>query len=173
MSGPVVAAVLLAAGFVVLDRGPRDDRPVVLPDTFAGLSPATAQWQFADRGDWRSQLTDTYGGHPFAGRAFAAAQPKILVNLVVVRTDSRDKADPALGRPPFTQIGQVTCTHTFELGGDLPEGVEDPGPFRKDSMMLCWRARETLTVSAFVLIGGLGLEQATARAVDEVWALQQ
>ena len=40
-------------------------------------------------------------------------------------------------------------------------------------MLLCWRASETLTVSALVLMGGLGLEEATARGVDEVWALQQ
>ena len=149
------AGVLLLGAFVVLDRGPRDDRPAVLPETFAGLSPADALYQFGDQGDWRSQLTKVYGDHPFAGRAFGAPRPTALVNLVVVRTDSRDEGDPALGRPPFTQVGEVTCTHTFELG-DLPGDVGDHRPFRKDSMLLCWRASATLTVSALVLFGGLG-----------------
>ena len=116
VGSPVAAAFLIAAAFVVMDHEPLDDRPVVLPDTCAGLSPADARYQFADQGDWRSQLTKEYGGHPLDGRAFAAAQPKVHANLVVVRTDSRDKGDPALGHPPFTQIGDVTCTtHTFQL----------------------------------------------------------
>ena len=40
-------------------------------------------------------------------------------------------------------------------------------------MLLCWRARDTLTVSVLVPNSAPGYEQTAAQAVDEVWALEQ
>jgi hypothetical protein len=167
-----VAAALVTA-LVVLRPHPRDDRPVVLPERLASLPAAETRFQFADGGDWRTQLAKAFGDHPFDGRSFRGVRPGPVMNLVVVRTDSREEADPGLGRAPYTKFGDVSCTHTFQLPGGVVQGQDRPKPFSRDWMLLCWRARETLTVSVLVLASPPGYEQTAARAVDEVWALQK
>jgi hypothetical protein len=168
-----MAVVVVAAsvtGFVVLRPLRGDERPV-LPETFAGLQPAETRLQFADRAGWKKTATETFGDAPIGGRAFGGLRPGFLVNLVVVRADSRGEADPALGRPPYTKIGHVSCTRTFQLPDGVLPGQEHPLPHLSESMLVCWRARDTLTVSVMVLGGPAGYEQTGARAVDEVWAL--
>lgn len=105
---------------------------MVLPDRLAGLPAAEATLQFADHVDWRTHLSETLGNQPLDGRAFGV-RPGPIVNLVVVRADSRGEADPALGRPPYLNIGDVSCTHTFQLA----HGVE------RDQDRWCWRVRRT------------------------------
>ncbi len=52
--------------------------------------------------------------------------------------------------------------------------IEAPEPGRSDSILVCWRAEPTLTVSVLVL----GISRASfgaaevAAVIDEVWALQ-
>jgi hypothetical protein len=169
--GLLGAAASLATGLLLLRPHPRDDRPVVLPDTLVGLSPAETRLQFAQGGDWRTQLAQTFGDHPFDGRAFGGVRPGPLVNLVVVRKDSRDEGDPGLGRPPYSKFGEVSCTHWFQLPDVLGQG--ESKPYRSDKMLLCWRASETLTVSVLMPLSPPGYEQTAAQAVDEVWALEQ
>ena len=173
VAGFLGAAASLAAGFVVLRPHPRDDRPVVLPATLAGLSAAQTGLQFGQAGDLHAQWADTFGEHPFDARAFGGLRPGPLLNLVVVRTDSRGKADPGLGRPPYSSIGDVSCTRTFQFGDGVVPGQDRPKPFRSDRVLLCWRARDTLTVSVLVPNSAPGYEQTAAQAVDEVWALEQ
>ena len=165
-----VVAVALAAGFLLQRSGPVDRRPVVLPDTLAGLPPVEATWQFANS-DWRGQLRDVTASTPSTGGPTAACRPGPLINLVVVRGDFRGESDAGLGRPPYTEIGEVSCTHTFQLP-DLGVTDGDPKPFTKDSWLVCSRESDRLTVSAFVIIGGDGYEQEAAAAVDQTWALQ-
>jgi hypothetical protein len=171
IAGALAVVAALVIGFVVLRPHPQGDRSVVVPDTLAGLPAAETALQFADRAGWRKTATETFGDTPLGGRAFGSLRPGFLVNLVVVRADSRGEADMALGRPPYTKIGQVSCTRTFQLPDGVLPGQEHPLPHLSESMLLCWRARDTLTVSAMVLAGPAGYEQAMARAVDEVWAL--
>jgi hypothetical protein len=171
--GFVVAALVVGSGWVMLSRESRDDRAVVLPDTFAGLPAAETRLQFGEGAEWKKGLGETFGNRPIGGRAFGSVRPGPLVNLMVVRADSRDAADPALGRPPYTQIGKVSCTHTFQFGNGAAPGGEDRPPRRNDKMLLCWRAGDLLTVSALIFIGGQGVEQTAAQAIDAVWALQQ
>jgi hypothetical protein len=173
VAGLVAVAVSLVTGFVLLRPHPHDDRRVLLPDTLVGLQAAETGLQFAQSGDWSTQLAKTFGDHPFDGRAFGGVGPGPLVNLVVVRTDSRSEADPGLGRPPYTKIGHVSCTNTFQLPDGKVPGDDHPKPLRIERMLLCWRARETLTVSVLVTVSLPGYEQTAARAVDEVWALEQ
>ena len=170
LAGLVVVA-LLCAGFMVLSSEPRDDRPVMLPDTLAGQP--MAEQQFAEWPGWRTSMEELFGDHPFDGRAFGNPQSGVVMNLVVIRADSRDEVDAGLGRPPYTQIGEVSCTHTFQLDGEFSPAGQAPEPYVSDSMLLCWRARDTLTVSVLVLIGSQGYEQTAAQAVNEAWALQQ
>jgi hypothetical protein len=167
----VAIVAVLIAGVVVLRPHDSDNRLIVLPATLAGLRPSEPGLQFAQSGDWRTQLEKKFGDHPFDGRAYGAARPGPLVNLVVVRKDARHEGDPALGRPPYTQIGDVSCTRTFQLPDSSDSSDELSKPWRSNSMMVCWRAGETLTVSVMVQLSPAGYEQTAATAVDDVWAL--
>jgi hypothetical protein len=173
IAGILVASASLATLLVVVRPHPRDDRPVVLPDTLAGLTAAEPGLQFGQAADLRTQWRDTFGDHPFDARAFGGVRPGPLVNLVVVRTDSRGEADLRLGRPPYTKFGDVSCTRTFQLPDSLVPGQDQPKPFHSDRILLCWRARTTLTVSVLVPTSPAGYEQTAAQAVEEVWALEQ
>jgi hypothetical protein len=170
ISGVVAAVAVLCAGYVLLRDEPRDDRPVVMPDTL--VAQPEAEVQFAEYG-WRTSMEEQWGDHPFDGRAFGSFQARVLMNLVVIRGDSRDEGDVGLGRPPYTQFGEVTCTHTFQFDAESSPDGEDSEPYHSDRMLLCWRARDTLTVSVLLPLGGEGFETAAAQAVDGVWALNQ
>jgi hypothetical protein len=101
------------------------------------------------------------------GRAYSgSALPRY--NVVVVRDDATDVGDAALGRAPWTEHGEVSCTHTFDFG--LGDGEQ-----LSDRTLLCLRAGDTLTVSVLVLGGadGTGDVDVAVRGVNEVWELQQ
>ena len=68
VAGFAAAVIVLCGGYVLLSPGPRDDRPVVLPDTLAAQP--MAEVQFAESG-WRASMEELFGDHPFDGRAFA------------------------------------------------------------------------------------------------------
>ena len=168
-----VAALAAGAGYAVTSRGaaPVDTRPVVLPDTFAGWGPAEPTSQFADVDpQWRDALADSYGGHPFHGRAYGTAADRVRINLVVARGDFPDVGDAAFARPPYTSHGPVSCTHTLQLPATATD--PEPQPVTSPGLLLCLRHDDVATVSAFVLLGA-PREADVAAAVDAAWALQQ
>lgn len=165
----VVAGTVALVTLFLLQRAPEpvvDTRPVVLPKTLQGLPMADSQ--FADTG-WRTTMRDAksgFGDHPFDGRSYQATKRGPMVNLVVVRDDAQDKGDLYSEHKPFTTIGHVSCRHPFPI--DRPVGTAG-----RDNVLTCWRASETLTVSVLVLPAPPGYEKTMAKAIDEVWALQQ
>ncbi len=58
------------------------------------------------------------------------------------------------------------CTRTFQLADGVIPGQDRPKPFRSDRMLLCWRARDTLTVSVLVPNSAPDYEQTAAHAVE-------
>ena len=166
-------AVVAGAGYVVTaaDDAPVDTRPVVLPATFMGLGPAEASQQFAEvDSQWRDGLSDAYDGRPFDGRAYGTMADRVRIHVVVNRGDAADVGDASFGRPPFTDFGAVSCTHTQEL--PEVEGLPDTGPLTNPRTFLCVRHDEVATVSAFALLGAQGREAEVAAAVDQVWSMQ-
>lgn len=168
-------AVVAVVGYVAQGRGgtaPADARPVVLPDSFMGLRPAEASQQFAEvDSQWRDGLSDAYDGRPFDGRAYGTIADRVRINVVVNRGDAPDVGDASFGRPPFTDFGAVSCTHTLQLP-EVP-GMAAAGPVTNPRLFICTRHDVVATVSAFAVMGAQGREADVAAAVDQVWALQQ
>ncbi len=160
-----VALVAVVATVVHLRPQPTDARPVVLPDTFAGWPVAPELQQFERDADWRARLTKDYAGNAFDGRAYGTRRPVQLLNVVVARTDGTGLGDVLMGVAPFTDHGDVRCTHTLRLQGQSGPTQESPG------MLLCFRAEARLTVSVLA-IGQDADEARIASGVDDVWALQ-
>lgn len=163
--GVALLLVGLVAGALHLRSVQRDTRPVVLPDTFAGWTKAPPAQQFAETGDWRTQLAKAYAGNAFDGRAYGTRRPVQLLNLVVARSGDTGVGDVRLGQAPYTEHGDVRCTHTFTM----PDGT---GPAKEAAgMLLCFRAEGQLTVSVLAL-GNDQDEARIADGIDDVWDLQ-
>jgi len=163
--GVAILLVGLATAALHLRSQQRDTRPVVLPDTFAGWTTAPQAQQFAETGDWRTQLAKVYAGNAFDGRAYGTRRPVQLLNLVVARSGDTGVGDVRLGVAPYTEHGEVRCTHTFTM----PDGA---GPAKEAAgMLLCFRAETQLTVSVLAL-GNDQDEARIAAGIDDVWALQ-
>jgi len=171
---PVVAVlvVAVAAGcaFLLLRSGPIDHRPVVLPDALAGYAVADPGLQFSQAADWRAGMREDFGDRPWDGRAYGGV-PGPLIHLVVVRGDSDKKGSLTTVREPFTKIGDVTCTQTFQTVA-LP-GQSESGPKRMDRWAQCWRSDDSLTVSVLVVLTTPQFVPTAAAAVEEAWALQE
>ncbi len=169
VAGLVALLALVVTAAVHLRRPPQDPRPVVLPDEVQGLALAPAADQFA-ASDWRTSMQKVLGDMPLDGRRYGTLADHRVVNVVVMRGTSDEAGDARLGSEPWTTYGEVRCTHTIVLPaltpGASPQASSLPG------RVLCVRSRDTLTVSAFVLVGAEAWEQQAAGVVDEVWSLQ-
>ncbi|WP_426560696.1 hypothetical protein ACPPVT_12520 [Angustibacter sp. McL0619] len=175
----VIATVLLAVvGWRATHRP--NLTPVVLPDSFASYGPLQDGVDFAkDDGptSWRTSAKGTLGGNAFDGRAFGNVRSGgPMLNVVVARTDLTDKLDVALAAPPYTMFGSVTCTQTVDLASAARKRNQTPkdlpGPRFNARSVLCWRATDDVSVSAFGLLASADLMPRVAAAVDEVWELQ-
>ena len=155
----LVAVVVLA---VRHRPAPFDGRPVVLPVTLDGLRPSQGAAQFGTDDNWRSMMTQGFGARPFDGRQYGSPAGGRVINLTVVRGTSDTYGDIHLADAPFTDVGDVRCTHTFDLASK--------GPTTRASMLICFRARDTLSVSVFLIGGGEGYELRAAGLIDAVWA---
>ena len=168
----VVALAALVAAIVVLRPHPRDDRPVVLPDTLGGLAVAPAIDQFIDRANWRGTTGDpAYGDHPYDGRVYGhiPGRPLVMVYLLVGRTGSSDLPDIRNTRAPFRTYGAVTCSRSFEYP-DAPEGQKTVTNATR--RVVCFRQRGTLTVSVLSEFADAAtFEPQVAAMVDEAWDL--
>ena len=161
----VVALLVLLAAVALAVRhrqAPFDGRPVVLPATLDGLRPAQGAAQFGSDAGWRSMMTQGFGARPFDGRQYGSVAEGRVLNLTVVRGTSDRYGDIHLAAPPFTDYGDVRCTHSLMLGKDAAT--------TSARMLVCARTRDTLSVSVFMLTGGDGYEARAASLVDEVWA---
>jgi hypothetical protein len=161
-----VATRVATIGALHLRSGPHDTRPVVLPKSLAGFQPAPTPYQFAENASWPQSMAKAFGNTAYGGRAYGSLAAHQLINLVVVRADSSGFGDPSVGRPPYTMFGEVRCTHSLQFKDSSPELVDS-------KLLLCWRASDTLTVSAIMLLGGQGFDEDTAQAVQDVWDAQQ
>jgi hypothetical protein len=150
--------------------GPIDHRPVVRPDVLAGYPVADPRLQFSQAADWRAVMREDFGGRPWDGRAYGGV-PGPLIHLVVVRGDSENKGSLTTVMEPYTKIGDVTCTQTFQAV-PLP-GQSESGPKRMNRWVQCWRSDDSLTVSVLVVLTTAQFMQTAAAAVDEAWALQE
>lgn len=166
----VVGVVVLGAVALHLRHPPLDRRPVVLPDQVAGLALAPADHQFATSADWRPEMQKVLGDMVFDGRQYGTAAQRRIVNVMVMRGTSDEAGDARLGAPPWTEYGEVRCTHALHLPAAANAPARDV-PASPDRI-LCVRTRDTLTVTAFMLGGAEGWEQQAAQVVDEVWTLQ-
>ena len=161
-----LVAAIGVGGFIVTHSRtqPRDDRPVALPAALIGLPPGEDKFRF-DTDSWHRAMAKVYRDHPFAGRQYGTIAAGRLLNLVVVRTDSAHHGDPHLARPPYLGVGDVTCTHSFQLSKGKTSVLEH--------QVLCYRVSPTLTVSVFVVLGGQAYEQQAAQAVQQAWDLNR
>jgi hypothetical protein len=164
LAAAIVLLGLVAAALHLRPHSP-DTRPVVLPDTFAGWPTAPELQQFERDADWRARQSKDYAGNAFDGRAYGTRTPVQLFNVVVARTDGSELGDVLMGVAPFTDHGDVRCTHTMRLQGQAGPSRESP------DMVLCFRAEARLTVSVLA-IGHSANDAQIAAGVDDVWALQ-
>lgn len=152
------------------DHGPKDTRPVVLPDTLGGL-PISRYNDLEPGGLWYQNNLPVFGpDHAFGGRAYTAydsAGSPIPpgMNLIVARGHFERAADLERAAKPYTRHGEVTCTNNIDTK------IDGTGVQRMDNMMVCWRISDSLTVSVFGL-GGQQTPEPLVAAVNEAWALQ-
>jgi hypothetical protein len=175
------AVALVVAGVVAvaaLRPPPHSDDPVVIPETLLGM-PASPLDFAADPG-WSDAME--FDG-AVGGRGYSPAPAKVpQVNLMVVRQDisgDDDPGDVGMAGDVEEVVGRVSCTQTLDFSStpdDVAEqwGIERDAAERSESMLVCWRADDLLTVSVFVI--GIDVAPFTstdvAAAIDEVWALQ-
>ncbi len=103
---------------------PTNDAPVVLPETLAGLP--TSESQFTDGGGWANAMVEEFGGNAFGGRRYGVQRERPRVNLVVARTDGRGKADLSAAHSPYLEIGDVSCTRTFQWARIVSQSTTTP-----------------------------------------------
>lgn len=115
-------------------------------------------------------MQEVLGGTPVDGRRYGTLADRLVVNVMVMRGTSDQAGDARLGSGPWTAYGDVRCTHTIVVPALSPEA--SPQASSLPGRVLCVRSRDTLTVSAFVLVGAEGWERQAASVVDEVWSLQ-
>lgn len=159
----VPVAVALMVAVLVLHVSDPAGRPVVLPDAVAGLPPSQAG-DFGQDPSWRGSMDEVFGDRAFGGRAYSAGRLPVAI-LVVARGDFGGVGNIALGSPPTTTYGQVSCTRTFGLEG------HGRAAFSRRHLM-CWRAESHLTVSVLMLGADDADDSTVAAAVLQAWALQ-
>ena len=151
-----------------------DHRPITLPQTLHGFSRAPTAYDFGIQPSWHDSVDKSIGGAELAGRAYRPAirgQRPLQVNLSVARTDLTGKLDEHLTRKPHTQIGDVTCSQTFDFAAGLrSKGVPDTGPHYDAGKVVCWRNSADLSVVVFALYTPDDYRDTVAQMVDEAWA---
>ncbi|PPK94188.1 hypothetical protein CLV92_10887 [Kineococcus xinjiangensis] len=168
----VVVAVVACGAWWAVGQRPAPaaaKRPVVLPEVVAGFAPPAPEEDFGRQEDWIRMQADLRRGEAFAGRAYWAPGPHRLprLNVAAGRTGAADFADRILAAGAELRFGEVTCTRRihFPAVGDHPAATHV-----SDTMVLCWRSTDDLTVTVLGLGSQDGVDALAAQAVEEVWA---
>jgi hypothetical protein len=161
----VLGAVIAIAGIrYVTTSSPEDDRPVTMPSTFAGVDAGSTQFFFTSP-SWISTVRDAIGDAPFSGASYGQpGQPTTMVNVIAARTDLTGKLDQSMAGDDGELLGATRCTRRVILG---PAG-DDQKSTEVDTMLLCWRTSDLLSVTALALKRPPPPEELAA-AVDATW----
>ncbi len=76
---------------------------------------AEAGLQFSTHEEWQQVMREEFGDRGWGGRAYGG-KPGPLAHLTVIRSRTDTAGDLKLAHAPYTEFGDVTCTHTFTFG---------------------------------------------------------
>ena len=167
------AAVLATTGVLVAlglawystRSGPSDQRPVVMPPTFAEL--ALEPNNFAASGDWAGFAREDTDGAPVAGASYGTIRTR-FVNVVAARADLTGKQDVRMAGDEGRLIGNTRCTEAVVMRAENQDDTPAAQLTPLTGKLLCWRTSPQLSVTAFALAEPPAAEQLAA-AVDQLW----
>jgi hypothetical protein len=157
----VASAIAIAGVRHAMTSSPKDERPVTLPATFAGLTPRTPN--FGTETSWISTARDATGGAPILGTTYGKVGEASIINVVVARSDLTGDLDQDMAGDDGELLGATRCTRKVMLTVD-----KDKKPIESTKMLLCWRTSDLLSVTALVLSRPPEPAEVAA-AVDAVW----
>ena len=168
----ILACLLLVLAMTVVhrsrERADGGSAPITLPETLGGFTRVPPEQDFGLNSDWAPNFRRAVGSAAFAGRAYGpgrtGAGPRLSV--IAARTDLTDVGDERLGAEPHIQVGDVTCTQTFDYARGLGH---DSNPVFDARKVLCWRNSRTLSVTLLALLAPDGYVRQTAAATAEAW----
>jgi hypothetical protein len=157
----VFCAMVVTVSLSVHFFGPRvDERPVTLPDTFAGRERVAADQDFGRSASWLTMAREAAGGAGVAGTAYGRTG---RINVVALRGDATGVLDVSLAADYGDEYGGVRCTRKLGMPTKSGRAI---GVYEK--LLLCWRTSPTLSVSAFSL-GATPEPEELAPAVQALW----
>jgi hypothetical protein len=171
-----IVLVLVVAGGLALRHYVFPDRhkPLALPATIAGLSRVGPVDPLA--------ATQAAGQQAMVRSAKGVAvdlgvytNPQVRNELLVVTAGrmSRSARDRASTQPPYTKVGEVTCTQTIDPSASFTApGTPSAGARTYTDRAVCWRETRALTVAAIVITPQGSPVETASSAVTAVWDAQ-